>query len=73
MQYLIHTIFVSDSFALGLKQDGMQAEPLSSNPSASVSEPNQVSNNCKVKPIFLLFKLRDDPNLMPSNCKASNC
>ncbi|KAK1372372.1 hypothetical protein POM88_028565 [Heracleum sosnowskyi] len=30
-----------DSFALGLKQDGMQAEPLSSNPSSSVSEPNQ--------------------------------
>ncbi|XP_074348541.1 protein KAKU4-like isoform X2 [Apium graveolens] len=30
-----------DSFALSLKQDGMQAELLSSNPSASVSEPDQ--------------------------------
>ncbi|KAK1353234.1 hypothetical protein POM88_052369 [Heracleum sosnowskyi] len=32
-----------DSFALGLKQDGVQAEPQSSNPSASVYEPNQVT------------------------------
>lgn len=30
-----------DSFALGLKQDGVQTEPLPSNPSTSDSEPDQ--------------------------------
>lgn len=45
----------SDSFDFGLKQDGMQAEHLFTNPSTSVSEPNQVGTNSKLESYSLII------------------
>lgn len=57
MKYLRHTTFVADSFALGLKQDGVQTEPLPSNPSTSDSEPDQVNNNCTVESYSFIIQV----------------